>query len=120
MSIEVIGIAVTGGLAVIGGAWAIGKVVLKKYVELLGVLEAIKLSIQEMRTGELRFTTTAGCLINNQRIEDRCEIANKATKDEVYIEMGVLEARVDKRIDGISGKIETLSAKLDKHMERAS
>ena len=78
---------------------------------MIDTLRAIEKTLQKLETGEQRFVTMEGCIINNRRIEDKIDISIKSVKEELYMEVETLEQRLEKKIDD-------LGKKLEKHLDK--
>ena len=84
----------------------------KEYQDkMIDAIRALEKALQKLETGEQRFTTLEGCIINNRRIDDKLEISIKATKEELFMEIENIEERLEKKID-------ELSRKLEKHLDK--
>lgn len=79
--------------------------------KLLEMVKNIEIQLSTMKAGEDRWARKDNCVENNRRIEDRLSIQTSAIREEIYLELDILEKR-------IMAQLEKLEAHLQKHIDK--
>lgn len=74
--------------------------------KLLDTLKNIEIQVSTIKASEDRWTKKENCADNHRRIEDRLSIQTSAIREEIYLELDILEKRISAQIEKLEKQIE--------------
>lgn len=74
--------------------------------KLLDTLKNIEIQVSTIKASEDRWTKKENCTDNHRRIEDRLSIQTNAIREEIYLELDILEKRISAQIEKLEKQIE--------------